>query len=135
MSENSWRRATPLLSVVLMLMAWNVIRIWTAIAWYDVLQEFAPRPGAVYTATSGAVWLAVGIYLLWCLWQDKAWAAQTLLGAAAAYSAWYWTDRLVLQGPRSNWAFALLVNLVLLAYVILMTIPHLPSKAAIQRDL
>jgi hypothetical protein len=135
MTEHSWRRATPLLCVVLILVAWNAIRIWAAIAWYDVLQEFAPRPGAVYTATSGAIWLGIGIYVLWCLWQSKAWAAQTLLGAAVTYSVWYWIDRLVLQSPRPNWAFALLLNLVLLAYVILMTFPHLSSKAAIQRNL
>lgn len=121
MSRKPTLRATPLLLVVLCLTIWHAFRLWTAIAWYDVLREFSPVPGPVYIALSAAVWLALGVILLWSIWQRKAWAAKMLIGAAAGYTVWYWADRLAFQGPRANWPFALLVNLVLLLYVLALT--------------
>jgi hypothetical protein len=117
-------RATLLLLVVLILTCWNGARLWAAAAWYDVLLEFAPRPGPVYTALSGAFWLAAGLAVTWGLWRRKAWAAKALIGAAAGYTSWYWLDRILFQSPRANWPFVLLVNLFLLAYVLTSAIPH-----------
>lgn len=132
MSPNR-RPATPLVLLVLCLTAWNAIRLQTALAWYDVLGEFAPVPGPSYTALSGATWLMIGAVLLWCLWRRKPWAADFLLGTALAYSAWYWLDRLAMQAPHANWPFMLLVNLIILAYVLALTIPYLSSIAILKR--
>jgi len=125
--------ATPLLLVVLSLTAWHAIRLRTAVAWYDVLQEFAPSPGPIYTAMSGASWLVIGSILLWSIWQNKAWTAQMLFWAAAGYTVWYWTDRLVFQAPRANWSFMLLLNIVLLVYILVLTIPWISSNEIIKR--
>jgi hypothetical protein len=127
------RPATPLVLVVLSLTAWQAIRLQTALAWYDVLGEFAPVPGPLYTALSGAAWLLVGAFVLWCLWQKKPWTAEVLLGAALAYSVWYWVDRLVLQAPHANWPFMLLVNVILLAYVLALSLPYLSTIAILKR--
>lgn len=135
MNEKPLRRATPLLLVVLILTCWQASRLWAALAWYDVLLEFAPRPGPVYTAVSGAFWLGCGLVLVGGIWREKAWAANLLLGAAAGYTAWYWIDRLVLQTPRANWPFALLVNIFLLVYVLTVTIPRFTSKDHLERGL
>lgn len=73
------------------------------------------------TTISSAIWAAVGILLLWGIWQNKAWTAKLLLGAAAGYTVWYWCERLIWQAPRPNWPFAVIVNLVLLIFILFTT--------------
>ncbi len=128
MTEKPSLHVTPLLLLVLILTVWHAFRLWTAVAWYDLIQEFAPAPGPLYTALSGLTWLVVGSALLWNLWQKKAQAAKMLFWAATSYTVWYWTDRLVFQAPRANWPFSLLLNIFLLAYVLIITIPHFSSN-------
>jgi hypothetical protein len=125
--------ATLLLFVVLSLTAWHAIRLWTAFAWYDLLQEFAPTPGPVYMALSGTLWIVTGFALLWNIWQKKARAAKMLFWAATSYTVWYWIDRLVFQAPHANWPFILLLNIILLAYVLVITIPYFSSNDIIER--
>jgi hypothetical protein len=114
-------RVTLLYWLVLTLSAWNGLRLWTAIAWHNVLDEFSAQPASTVTAISGAVWLATGVILLWGIWQEKAWAAKMLLGVAAGYSVWYWSERLIWQTPHPNWLFAVIVNLALLVYILFTT--------------
>jgi hypothetical protein len=96
---------------VLILSAWNGLRLWTALTWQDVLTEFSASPPPMVTAIGGGVWMIVGIILIWGIWQKKAWTAKLLLGYATGYSAWYWVGRLVWQNPHPNWVFAVIVNL------------------------
>jgi hypothetical protein len=103
--------------LVLFLTAWNGLRLWTAIAWQKTLFEFSTNPGPVYVAVSGTIWLIVGLTLSWGLLLGKAWAGKILVAAAAGYSVWYWSERLVWQVPRSNWPFAVAVNLILLVFI------------------
>ena len=121
MRNNASFRVTLLLFVVLTLTAWNIVRVWTAFAWREVLAEFAPTPGPIYIGISGALWAAVGLSVLWAAWQKKAWAPRLLVWSAPAYSVWYWTDRLILQKERENWPFTLTVNLLLLVLVYFAT--------------
>ena len=111
--------------VVLSLTAWQAFRIQAALAWYDTLMEFAPRPGPIYIAVTGAVWLVLGLILIWSIWRGQPGAAKLLLGAASGYTVWYWADRLLLQSPRANWPFAIIVNILLLAYISALTIPRI----------
>jgi hypothetical protein len=111
-------RVTLLYIVVLTLSAWNGLRLWTALAWHSILNEFSARPTPIITAVSGAIWLITGVILLWSIWQKKAWAAKLLLSAAAGYSIWYWGERLIWQNPHPNWLFAVIVNLVLLVFIL-----------------
>ncbi|MDO9303646.1 MAG: hypothetical protein Q7T89_19825 [Anaerolineales bacterium] len=111
-------RVTLLYWLVLTLSAWNGLRLWTALAWQNILTEFSASPPPIITAISGAVWMVTGILLLWSIWQKKAWAAKLLLGVAAGYSVWYWSERLIWQNPHPNWLFAVIVNLALLIFIL-----------------
>ena len=111
-------RVTLLLCLVLILTAWNAVRLWTAIAWQNVLNEFSTQPVSSITAISGAIWMVAGIILLWSIWQKKAWAANLLLGATAGYTVWYWSERLIWQNPHPNWPFAVIVNLILIVFIL-----------------
>ena len=114
-------RVTLLLWLVLILTTWNFIRFWTALAWREVLNEFSSQPTSAIITVSGAVWMFIGIFILWSMWQRKAWAAKMLLGAAAGYTVWYWSERLIWQTPHPNWLFAVIVNLGLLVFILSTT--------------
>jgi len=111
-------RVTLLLWLVLSLVTWNGLRLWTSLAWRGVLNEFSVRPTPLVTAFSGAVWVITGIILIWSILQKKAWAAKLLLGASAGYTVWYWSERFIWQNPHPNWSFAVIVNLGLLAFIL-----------------
>lgn len=111
-------RVTLTLWLVLFLTAWNGLRLWTAIAWREVLVEFSAKPSPSISSISGAVWFVIGCLILWKVIQGSAAAWNTLLWAAAGYSVWYWTERLLWQEPRPNWPFAVALNLVLMILVV-----------------
>ena len=114
-------RVTLLLWLVLTLTTWNFIRFWTALEWREVLNEFSSQPTSTVLTASGAVWMVTGIFILWSIWQRKAWAAKLLLGASAGYTVWYWSERIIWQSPHPNWPFAVIVNLVLLGFILFAT--------------
>ena len=114
-------RVTLLSGLVLILTIWNFIRVWTALAWRTVLNEFSSQPTSVIITVSGAIWMFMGMLMLWGIWQKKAWAAKLLLGASAGYTVWYWSERLIWQSPHPNWPFAVIVNLVLLGFILFAT--------------
>ena len=115
-------RVTLLLWLVLTLTIWNIMRVWTSLAWREVLTEFSSQPAFTITAVSGAVWSLLGIYLLWSIWQKKARAANLLIGATAGYTVWYWSERLLLwKNPHPNWLFAVIVNLVVVLFILSCT--------------
>jgi len=125
---------TPLLWLVLLLTIWNGIRLWTAIAWHNILNEFAARPGPVYIAVSGAFWFTIGLFVFWSLWQGKIWTKKLLLGAAAGYTVWYWSDRLYFQTNRANWPFIVVLNIILLAYVFIVTRSNFFQREAYEQE-
>lgn len=99
-------------ALVLSLSAWSLFRVWTAFTWRDILAEFASRPGPLYIGITGAIWASLGLITLWGIKFRKSWTPRLLLGGALAFSAWYWTDRLLLQTERVNWLFTLVCNLL-----------------------
>ena len=111
-------RATLLQMLVLTLTAFNLLRMWTALAWQDILTEFSTQSSPIVLAVSGAVWALCGIVLLWGIWQKTAWAKKLLLGASTGYSLWYWTERLAWQNPHPNWLFAVIVNLAIIVFIL-----------------
>jgi len=111
-------RVTLLYVLVLTLSAWNGLRLWTALAWQNILTEFSASPSPIVIAVSGAFWMVTGIILLWSIWQKKAWSATLLVGVAAGYTIWYWSERLIWQIPHPNWLFAVIVNLALLVFIL-----------------
>lgn len=110
-------RVTLLLYLVLIFTGWNAIRLWTAIAWQSVLNEFSTHPIATVTAIGGAIWMMAGCFLLWSIWKQKNWSVTMLLGITTFYTIWYWSERMIWQISHPNWPFAVIVNLVSIIFV------------------
>lgn len=108
---------TLTLWLVLITITWNIIRLWTSLAWSGVLVEFSARLAPRVSASMGGIWIIVGGILYWGIWQEKAWSGKMLLGTAAGYTVWYWGERLFFQNPRPNAMFAVIVNLGLLILI------------------
>jgi hypothetical protein len=102
--------------LVLITTVWNLIRVWGGIEYRAGIQEYAAWPGPAYVVLTGASWAVCGLVTLASFWRRARWADKALLGAALAYVAWLWVDRLAIQ-PRlpTNWPFSLLANAVCLA--------------------
>ena len=103
--------------LVLILASWNALRAWTSIAWQDVLTEFSVQMPPTLSAFASTLWLIIGITILMGVWQKKAWSKNLLLGAAAGYTVWVWSERLVWQNPRQNILFVVIINLACLIVI------------------
>lgn len=111
-------RVTLLYWLVLILSAWNGLRLWTALSWREALTEFSASPPPIVTAVSAGMWMVAGLVLAWSIWQKKNWAATLLIGGAAGYSLWYWIERLAWHVPHPNWQFAAIVNLAGMVFIL-----------------
>lgn len=108
---------TSILFAVLSLTAWNAIRLVAAISDWDLLAEFAPRPGPFYIAASASFWTLSGL-ALWTVIRRRHPRAQFATAAyVLGYAVWWWADRLLLQSPQSNWPFALVATIILVSVV------------------
>ncbi|MBN8657021.1 MAG: hypothetical protein J0M11_14885 [Anaerolineae bacterium] len=123
---------TLTLSLVLILTSWNALRAWTSIVWRDVLTEFGATLPPNISAAIGILWFIIGDILVWSIWKKKAWSAKMLLGVAAGYSVWYWSERLFWQNPRPNTIFAVFVQLACFT-LIYITLKSL-SREAYERN-
>lgn len=100
---------------VLILSAWNALRLGSAVSNWDLLKEFAPRPGPIYIAASALFWTLAGI-AIWILIRRRIPLARWLAAAhITGYAAWWWMDRLFLQRSSPNWPFALGLTIFFLA--------------------
>jgi hypothetical protein len=102
--------------------AWNGLRLGEAIYYWKTLAEFDAYP--LYIAISGGVWLIVGLFLVWSMWQGKVWGRKAALCAAASFTIWYWFDRSVLQEIHANWPFVLVVNMIFLLFMTTILFSH-----------
>ncbi len=110
-------RVTLWIVLVVILTAWQAVRLATGIAWSVRLNQFATFPGPIYISVIGAIWTATGVFLLWSRWKRQPWTRLAVLIAAALYAVWDWIDRLFIQSQiRANWPFALLTTIVLLVF-------------------
>ncbi len=116
-------RITLLMALVLIVTVLSAVRLLTAIAWQKTLETYYPAGLVLYTALSGAFWTVVGLGVLWAFRRRARYLRVILLGAAAAYAAWGWADRVFIQSSlRSNWPFDLLVTIVLLSFAAWVTL-------------
>jgi hypothetical protein len=117
---------TLLLWLVLIITAWNFVRLVTSITWRDTLETYAPRPGPLYIGITGAVWTILGLFLLWSFIQGARWTRLVLLISGFVYSVWVWVDKLFVQTQlRPNWPFNLVTTIILFGFVIVVVLdPH-----------
>ncbi|HSQ39817.1 MAG TPA: hypothetical protein VLM78_06625 [Anaerolineales bacterium] len=100
---------------MLILTAWNAIRLGASITDWNLLAEFAPHPGPLYILVSASFWTLGGI-ALWIMLRRRSPRSQSASAIfMLGYAAWWWTDRLLLQTPNPNWPFALVLTIALLA--------------------
>ncbi|MCC7118821.1 MAG: hypothetical protein IT310_09875 [Anaerolineales bacterium] len=121
-------RVTLLLWSVLIFIAWNLLRVWTALSWRGVLSKFQLSPSLWVIAVSGLFWALCGIFLLYGIWREKAWARKLLIGSVAGYTVWFWCERFLYQMPRPNWLFTVILNLIAIL-LIRLTINSLQREA------
>lgn len=108
---------TLTLWTVLILITWNLTRLWTFIAWKDILAEFSVRLPPAAGAVIAGMWVMIGAILYWKIRQKTPWAGKMLLAAAAGYTIWYWGERAFFLNPQTNGWFAVVVNAALLVLV------------------
>jgi hypothetical protein len=108
---------------VLFITLWNVIRIYSVIANWQVLRDFGANP--VYILMVGIFWLLSGIWLFRTLWEGHHHAIIFGLAAAGLYFLWYWCDRLFIQpSPAPNGLFSLITSIILLMlFGIILVLP------------
>lgn len=127
-------RVTVLIWVVLILTAWNALRLWTAFAWKTQIFEYALQTGPLYIGLTGAVWVIIGLGTLLGIGQPGKRSRLFILAAAVVYSAWYWLDRLLMQEKRSDWLFVAALNLLLLIWVVFSTKSRYFQREAYERE-
>lgn len=123
-------RVSLLVLLYLWLAIWNTIRLAEAIVFWKTLKSYSTSP--LYIAISGGIWLVAGLILSVGLWHGKAWSWAAAIGGTGGYTLWYWFDRLVLQEPRANWPFALVITVFLLIFVSLALLTH-PTRIFLQK--
>jgi hypothetical protein len=100
-----------------------MIRVWGGIEFREGIQAYAAWPGPEYVIATGAFWALCGSVTLIAFWRRAHWADKALLGAALAYVAWLWFDRLVMQPALpTNWPFALVTNAVMTAFTVAVAV-------------
>jgi hypothetical protein len=117
MGKNSTPPAivTILAVFVLFITSWSGIRAYSAIANWQVLQEFGANP--MYILILGLSWTAVGLWLFRAIWEGRRDALRAGLTAAGLYTLWYWCDRLIFQpAPAPNLQFSVVVSIIFVAF-------------------
>jgi hypothetical protein len=113
-------RITLLMIIVFFVAAGNGLRLGGSIFFWRTLEEYGARP--LYISISGAIWLFIGLFLAWFLWQGRTLGWAVALIGAGVYTTWYWFDRLFIQVPHANWLFALFTNIIILFVFLLILI-------------
>lgn len=76
---------------------------------------------AAYIVLTGFMWAGISITIIPSLWRGKDWAKRLTLITAAAFSLYYWIDRLIVSyqtADRTNLVFSLFLNILILLAII-----------------
>jgi hypothetical protein len=107
--------------LVLILSIWNLIKVWTSLAWRDVLVEFSVKAMPEIIAVISIIWAITGFILIWGMLQKRAWSKKVLVGTALSYTVWFWSERFIWQNPQTNTGFTILINLVIVIIIYFAT--------------
>lgn len=105
---------TLLLWLVLSLSVFGFLRLFGALSWWDVLNEFHSSLSPLYLSITGAGWGVAGIVLLWSIATGRRWAYLSVPIAVTLCLVHYWIERIFFEAPRANLPFMLVLSLLLL---------------------
>ena len=113
---------TLLLWLVLMLIAWGVLRFFAALRWWDILLEFKSSLSPLYLSITGAGWVVAGGVLLWRMFTGRSWTRWAILISAMIWLIEYWIERIFFQSPRVDLPFALASTILILSITLVSTL-------------
>jgi hypothetical protein len=93
----------------------NAIRLADAILFWESLNKYGAHP--LYIAFSAGIWFNIVLFLAWGLLKRKSWIPTATITCVIGYATWYWFDRLIIQRPHANWAFAIVFTMVSLLII------------------
>jgi hypothetical protein len=125
---------TLLLWLVLSLSAWGAVRVFAALRWRNVLNEFGARLSPLYLSITGAGWAVVGVVLLWGLFTGKAWTRWAISISSLLWLTGYWIERIFFESSRENLYFALIVSILLLMVTFISAFNRKTRKFFIQSE-
>ncbi len=125
---------TLLLWLVLTLSAWGAVRLFAALRWWGVLNEFGARLSPLYLSITGAGWVVVGGVLLWGLFSGKLWIPWAVPASIFLWLMEYWIERLFFESPRENLSFALIASILLLLVTLVSAINRRTRKFFIKSE-
>ena len=113
---------TLLLWMVLMLIAWGVLRFFAALRWWDILLEFESSLSPLYLSITGAGWGVAGCVLLCSMFTGRSWTRWAILTSVMVWLIEYWMERIFFQSPRVDWPFALASTILILSIILVSTL-------------
>ncbi len=125
---------TLLLWLVLTLSAWGVVRLFAALRWWAVLNEFGARLSPLYLSITGAGWVLVGGALLWGLFSGKSWPRWAIPASILLWLVGYWIERLFFESSRANLLFALIASILLLTVTLVSALNRRTRKFFIKSE-
>ena len=123
---------TTFLWLVLCLTAWNAVRLIAALSNWNLLREFASRPGPVYILVTASFWALSG-FALWQALRRRVSGPRGPFLFVLAYAAWWWADRLLFQSADANWPSALTLTLLVCAWAGILLF-HPRTRAYLERN-
>ncbi len=125
---------TLLLWLVLTLSAWGAVRLFAALRWWSVLNEFGAHLSPLYLSITGAGWAVVGGVLLWGLFSGKLWIRWAIPVSIFLRLMEYWIERLFFESPRENLYFALIASILLLLITLISALHGRTRKFFIKSE-
>jgi hypothetical protein len=115
--KTSRDRSVTLLALgVLTFAGISLLRLYQVLVQWGFLAEILPF-SPLYLALTGLVWGLVGLVLGWGLLRGRTWAPGFTRLVALAFLIYFWLDRLLLARQTTNWPFAAVMSLLVLALV------------------
>ncbi len=125
---------TLLLWLVLTLSAWGAVRLYAALRWWGILNEFGARLSPLYLSITGAAWIVVGGVLLWGLFSGKLWTRWAIPASILLWLIVYWMERTFFESSRANLYFALIASILLLTVTLVSALNRKTRKFFIKSE-
>lgn len=112
---------TILIISVLIFTAWNGLRLYETILYWEILQKYNSQPGPYYLISASLIWLISGLFILFGLLYRKTIHVILITKITAIlYAVWYWIDRIFIQKTQTIILFPLIMTCIMLLFTLLI---------------